>query len=306
VKTEAKTRRPGSRYDITFIGHMCYDEIVPFEGEAHVAPGSAVLCGAMSAASTGRRIAAIVRMAEADAEIVEPMREAGVEVRIVPAPVTTYNRVIHPSADVDEREMVMVRDAGRFRFEELPAFESSCVHLAGISDREFDLAFLRALSGTGVSLSTDMQSFVRQVDPDTREIRFADVPEKREIVALLDKVKLDVVEGELLTGEKDIGRAAAAIAGWGCGEVVITHSEGVLARVDGREHYERFSNRSVAGRTGRGDTTFAAYLCRRMEEGPAASLKFAAALVSLKMERPGPFRGTLADVLRRMKEAHRG
>jgi len=33
----------------------------------------------------------------------------------------------------------------------------------------------------------------------------------------------------------------------------------------------------------------------------AESLKFAAALVSIKMETPGPFQGTLADVLARMK-----
>ena len=28
------------KYDITFVGHMCYDEIVPFGGEARVAPGT--------------------------------------------------------------------------------------------------------------------------------------------------------------------------------------------------------------------------------------------------------------------------
>jgi len=38
----------------------------------------------------------------------------------------------------------------------------------------------------------------------------------------------------------------------------------------------------------------------RLEQGPAESLKFAAALVSIKMESPGPFNGTLEDVLARM------
>ena len=78
----------------------------------------------------------------------------------------------------------------------------------------------------------------------------------------------------------------------------------MLARVGGKTFYERFSNRSVAGRTGRGDTTFAGYLAWRMDHGPAESLRFAAALVSIKMETPGPFQGTLADVLARMKEMH--
>jgi sugar/nucleoside kinase (ribokinase family) len=83
---------------------------------------------------------------------------------------------------------------------------------------------------------------------------------------------------------------------------VITHSQGVLARACGKTHYEKFSNKSVVGRTGRGDTTFAAYLCRRLEHNPEDSLKFAAALVSIKMESPGPFHGTLEDVFRRMRE----
>jgi hypothetical protein len=33
-------------------------------------------------------------------------------------------------------------------------------------------------------------------------------------------------------------------------------------------------------------------------------LKFAAALVSIKMETPGPFCGTLDDVKKRLKEKH--
>ena len=47
-------------YDITFVGHMCYDEIIPFGGKPHIAPGSAVLCGAMVAARVGKKVAAVV------------------------------------------------------------------------------------------------------------------------------------------------------------------------------------------------------------------------------------------------------
>jgi sugar/nucleoside kinase (ribokinase family) len=74
--------------------------------------------------------------------------------------------------------------------------------------------------------------------------------------------------------------------------------------VAGKTYYEKFSNKSVVGRTGRGDTTFAAYLAWRLDHDAGESLKFAAALVSIKMETPGPFRGTLEDVARRLKEKH--
>jgi sugar/nucleoside kinase (ribokinase family) len=45
----------------------------------------------------------------------------------------------------------------------------------------------------------------------------------------------------------------------------------------------------------------AAYLARRMDRDAPEALKFAAALVSIKMETPGPFVGTLDDVLARMQ-----
>ena len=91
---------------------------------------------------------------------------------------------------------------------------------------------------------------------------------------------------------------------WGCPEIMITRAEGVLARANGKTRYEKFSNQNTLGRTGRGDTTFAAYLARRLDHDVPESLKFAAALVSIKMETPGPFSGTLADVLARMQAAY--
>lgn len=292
-------------FDVTFLGHMCLDEIIPFGGEPLVAPGSAVLCGAMVAARVGKRVAAVVKMAPADEGILAPMREVGVTTFLVPSEVTTYSRVLHESADVDERKLTLVRSAGLIAIDDVPPLRSRCVHLAGISDEEFDLPLIRGLKARGYSLSVDLQSFVRQVDPRTREIRFADVPAKREIVAMMDRVKLDGVEARILTGTGDVREAATLVAGWGCPEVLVTHAEGVAARVHGESLYERFSNDSVVGRTGRGDTTFAAYLSHRLDHDPAASLEFAAALVSIKMESTGPFRGTPEDVERRIRERHR-
>jgi sugar/nucleoside kinase (ribokinase family) len=150
----------------------------------------------------------------------------------------------------------------------------------------------------------DLQSFVRQVDPVTREIKFGDVQDKETIVSLMDKVKLDIVEAKILTGTDDLEEAGVRIESWGCPEVLITQAQGVLARVNGRTYYAKFSNRSVVGRTGRGDTTFAAYLSWRLEHGVEESLRFAAALVSLKMESPGPFQGTLDEVVKRIEEKH--
>ena len=292
-------------YDVAFIGHMCYDEVIPFGGEPIIAPGSAVLCGAMTTARVGIKTAAIVRMSLDEDRINQPMRDLGVDFFVIPAACTTYSRVLHESENVDERKITLVRTAGLIRIEDVPEFESRCVHLAGISDSEFDMALIDALRARGYSLSTDMQSFVRQITPVTHEINFGDVKDKKEIISKMDKVKLDIVEAKVLTGTDDLEAAALIVESWGCPEIMITHSEGVLARVDGKTYYERFSNNSVVGRTGRGDTTFSAYLAWRLSHGVAESLKFAAALVSIKMETYGPFRGTLEDVLKRIEEKHK-
>ncbi len=293
---------PSDRYDIAFIGHMCFDEVIPYRGKPRVAPGSAVLCGAMAAARVGKKVAVVTRMALQDDQILEALRQNGVVVYVIASTETTHMKVIHPSADVDERQMIQQANAGLFLITDLPPLNAHFVHLAGITDQEFDLDFIHGLKKKGYRLSADMQSFVRQVDLASRTIAFQDVSLKREIVRQLDIVKLDIVEAKLLTGTADPEQAARMLAAWGCPEVVITQADGVLAQGNGQSFYEKFSNRSAVGRTGRGDTTIAAYLARRMEHDVADSLKFAAALVSIKMETPGPFIGNLDDVLVRIKQ----
>lgn len=293
-------------FDITFIGHVCYDEITPFGGATTVAPGSAVLCGAMVSARVGSSTAVVTRMNPENDDVVAPLRALGVGLFITPCPVTTFARVVHPSENVDERRLYVVRDPGPFTIADVPAgLQSGIVHLAGISDHEFTLDFIRDLKKAGYALSLDMQSFVRVIGPD-REIIFSDMPAKREVVALLDVVKLDVVEAEILTGTRELERAACIFADWGAKEVLITERQGAVLAVDGLLHRVPFTNRTQVGRTGRGDTTISAYLSRRNAHSPLEALRFAAALVSLKMEKPGPFTGTLAEVETRMAEDERG
>jgi len=283
---------------------MAYDEVHHFGGGKIVAPGSAVLCGAMVSARIGIKTAAVVKMALADEEITQPMKDLGVDVFIIPADCTTYSRVTHKSANVDERDINLVRTAGLMRIEDIPELESEYFHLGGISDSEFDMALIDGLKARGYRLSTDMQSYVRQITPVTHEINFGDVKDKEEIVSKMDMVKLDVIEAGVCAGTEDLEEAAKIFTSWGCPEIVVTRSDGVLARVNGVTYFEKFSNNSVIGRTGRGDTTFAAYQSWRLTHDVPTSLKFAAALVSIKMETYGPFKGTLDDVFKRLEEKH--
>jgi len=290
-----------NHYDLVFMGHVTIDEIEAKEGSAHGVPGGAPYFGAFAACWSKKRIALVTRMAEKDAHLLEPLKAAGIDVYLQPTPSTTHMRVVHPTGNVDDRMMVQSQNAGFFVNADVPPIESGLVHLGALTDREFTLEFMRHLKQLGFRLSVDLQNFVRQVDTRTGVIHFRDVPDKREIVGLADIVKLDIVEAEVLTGTRNMEEAARLVEQWGSLETIMTSSDGAFVRCKGKTYFETFTNRSSQGRTGRGDTTTGAYLARRMDYPVQESLRFAVALASIKMETPGPFRGSLEDVLARMR-----
>jgi len=292
-----------NRYDLVFIGHVTIDEIEAPEGSARGVPGGAPYFGALAAAWSRKKIAVVTRMAEKDAAILDPLKKAGIDVYLQPVALTTHMRVVHPTGNPDERLMVQTQNAGFFVSADVPPIEPCLIHLGALTDREFTLEFMRHLKQRQFRLSMDMQNFVRQVDLETGVIQFKDAPAKKEIVGLADIVKLDVVEAEVLTGTRHMEQAARLVEEWGAIETLLTCSDGAFARHRGKTYFERFTNRSAQGRTGRGDTTLGAYLARRIDHPVEESLAFAVALASIKMETPGPFRGTLEDVLTRMRES---
>lgn len=152
-------------------------------------------------------------------------------------------------------------------------------------------------------MSADMQSFVLQADDQTGLIHTEDVPEKKEILSMLDFVKLDVMEAKALTGIDSLPDQADILEHFGGHETVITSSDCVLARSSGKTFFARFTNRSNQGRMGRGDTVMGAYLARRLDHSVEDSLCFAVALTSIKLESPGPFRGSLEEVIERMEQS---
>lgn len=292
-----------NHYELIFMGHVTIDEIEAPEGSARGVPGGAPYFGAFAASWSRKKIAVVTRMAEKDAAMLEPLKQAGVDVYLQPVASTTHMRVVHPSGNPDERLMFQTQNAGFFASEDIPPIEPCLIHLGALTDREFTLEFMQQLKQRKFRLSVDMQNFVRQVDHNTGVIQFKDAPAKKEIVGLADIVKLDVVEAEVLTGTRHLEEAARLVEEWGAIETLLTCSDGAFARHRGKTYFERFTNRSAQGRTGRGDTTLGAYLARRIDHTVQESLAFAVALASIKMETPGPFRGTLEDVLARMSES---
>jgi sugar/nucleoside kinase (ribokinase family) len=92
------------------------------------------------------------------------------------------------------------------------------------------------------------------------------------------------------------------MAAMGPKEVVVSHNHELVLACEEKIYKAPLTPRKIEGRTGRGDTLFCSYLARRTQgDAPSEALQFAAALVSLKLESPGPFRGTMEDVHMKMK-----
>lgn len=263
-----------------------------------------VFQSALATSWSDKRVAVVTRMAPRDTDLLEPLHKAGIATFVSSASETTRNHIFYLSDNVEDRRHVLEKTAGPFSLADLPPIEARLLHLVGVNRVEFPLDFMTDLRDGGFVFSIDMQALIRTADPKTGEVTGGDYPHKRQVAAMAEKVKLDVVEAEILTGTADLEQAAVQFEQWGTSEVMATRTDGALICHKGKTYFERFSNRSVAGRTGRGDTTFGSYLARRIDFDVAESLKFAVALCSIKMETPGPFTGTLEDVLDRIRTDH--
>jgi sugar/nucleoside kinase (ribokinase family) len=170
--------------------------------------------------------------------------------------------------------------------------------LSGLFVDELPNALIVHLARKG-EIALDLQAKLRYSEAGT--FAFKDWPDKEKYLPLVTYLKADNLEAEVATGTSDRDEAARIFHGLGAKEVMVTHSSEVIL-YDGKQIFRApFNPENLSGRTGRGDTCFISYVCWRRTHGIEESLRYAAALTSLKMEKPGPFLGTREEVLARMK-----
>lgn len=280
------------RYDVVAIGHLDKGRIVKGE-EVREGVGGAVYYGGIVLARLGLKVAVVTRLAKADAWMLTELEEAGIEVYPVWTEESTGIENYHPDPQSDFRICRSLGFAGTFREEDLPQVEARLYYLGTITAGEIDLPFLRAVAARG-AVALDAQGCLRVLKDGELVTNGWDWAE--DALPHVHYLKVDDREARALTGEEELERAARRLAGMGAAEVVLTHGGGVLVLAEGRICRAPFRPKSLAGRTGRGDTCFSAYLDRRLRgASPEAATKFAAALTTLKLERPGPFRGSLEE-----------
>lgn len=281
-------------FDLFFLGHFAVDRNV-VDGVAVTASGGGVYYGGIAAARLGARVGVATRLHRADFYRLEDFRQEGVAVFATEAPVTSGIENTYRSADMERRICVPLGFAGPLVAADLPAVTTRIYAVTPIIAGEVDLALLKLLASRG-PVALDVQGFVRVRVGD--ELLFRPWADMAAGLAQVTYLKVDRAEAEALTGETDLHRAAAKLATYGPREIILTQSVGVTVYADGQTYFAPFTPRSLAGRTGRGDTCFAAYLTKRLTCAPAEACRWAAAVTTLKQETPGPWRGTVAEVER--------
>ena len=288
-------------YQIAFIGHYTKDTIVSSSG-VRVVHGGAFNYGANVASRMGLKVSTVTRLAEEDAEVIRELEKLGVKTSVTWTPQSTCLKLIYPSDNPDERVISVSSWAGAFCLEEIFPIEAEKIVIGASMREEVPQKIIQALARKKSVLAADVQSFIR-INRNGKLVA-EPWPEKKEILPLIEVLKTDAVEAELLTGEKDIKKAALLMTAMGPREVIITHKKGVLVLAEGKFYQASFYPQILIGRSGRGDTCLASYMCRRINASPEEATIWAAALTSIKMEAEGPFWRSMEDVEKLIQEKY--
>jgi len=288
-------------FDIAFLGHYTKDTIVSAQG-TRVVDGGAFNYGSHAAIRMGLKVAAITRLARDDFHVVDELKALGVEVFAEATPHSTCLRLEYPSSNPDERVIYMTSSAGPFTPSEVVDISAKAFVIGASVRGEVSVEVIQELRKKGTLISVDLQGFIRVVRDG--KLIFEAWPEKEAVLSMVDVLKTDAVEAELLTGEKDIRVAAKRIVDWRPREIVLTHRDGILVYDGGVFLEAGFYPKKLVGRSGRGDTCLASYVARRLNGPSSEAILWAAALTSLKMEAEGPFKRGIPEVEELIREKY--
>ncbi|MCX7786805.1 MAG: PfkB family carbohydrate kinase [Spirochaetes bacterium] len=286
------------QYDIVMIGHVSKD-IMVYGGKEERLLGGAVVYSSAAAARSGAKVLVITKAAKEDLPLLDVMRHPNVEILVVPSPTSTSIRNEYFSEDRERRKVTLLSQADPFTLDEIPPFQTSVLHLAGLFYGEIPVTLIPALA-CKYRVAVDAQGLLRR-NMGGGTLGFQDLENKEGILPHITFLKTDAAEAEVLTGQQNREEAARILAKYGPEEVMVTHNTEVIVLKDGNFFRAPFTPRNLSGRTGRGDTCFASYLYWRLHHPIQEAVSYAAALTSIKMEKPGIFTGSVEDVQDRMQ-----
>jgi len=283
-------------YESIIIGHITVDKDTDYLGNKTSIEGGAVLYSSASAYALGHQVAALTKVAEKDQARMSAFTLPAEDIYLIPSERSTDMMNQYLTPEKERRISACTSQGDPFTIDDLPADLSADIyHFAGLIYGDFDNDMIKILSQKG-AVAVDVQACLRNRNDADGSLFFKDWADKEEMLPFITYLKTDAAEAEIMTELTDRKEAAKLLYGWGAKEIMITHNTEVLI-YDGKDFYTcPIRSRNLSGRTGRGDTTFAAYINERLTHNIKDSLLFATATVSVKMETPGPYRGNRRDV----------
>lgn len=290
------------KYESVIIGHITKDYNIDHEDNTVEICGGAVLFSSASAYALGHKVAAVTKINKADTDRLSQFTLPEEDIYAAECENSSTMRNKYFTADKERRDSTCLSVGSPFNFQDIPEnIESEIYHFAGLVYGDFPNEMIKQCAKKA-AVAVDVQAYLRHVNKENGKMYFEDWADKKEILPYITYLKTDAAEAEILTGTSDREQAAKILHSLGAKEILITHNSEVLV-YDGEKIYTcPIKARNLSGRTGRGDTTFAAYITERLTKDIPSALLYATATVSLKMETPGAFRGTREDVEKYIEE----
>ncbi|MGD1817410.1 MAG: PfkB family carbohydrate kinase [Pleomorphochaeta sp.] len=286
--------------DLLLVGHISRDIMIDYLGNETRILGGAVIYASAVYSAIGLSVKVVSKLPKSEEALKKELENSKIDWIIKESKDMTSIRNHYFTEDKERREAVLLSKADRFNLYEIIEENSDIYCLAGLFVGEIPDSFIVPLSKKG-KVALDAQCILRKSD-ENGNMLYTDWENKRILIPYLTYLKVDAAEAEILTGYSDTLKAIKQLGDWGVKEVMLTHNTKVMVLADGELYSAPYTNSNNSGRTGRGDTTFAAYLAWRKNHSAKESVEFAATLCSMKMEKPGVFSLSVEDVLKRMNE----
>lgn len=286
------------KYDIAMIGHITKDKIKTPDNKITQSYGGAVLFSSASAAKSNASVIVITKAADEDRCKIDFLHDYGIYVWVLKSDHTTTMELNYLTKDQEKRAIKLIAKADSYLEKDILSFSAKIYHLAGLLHGEIPCELITSLSRRGL-VAFDVQGVLRHNQEGRLVLKNWENKEK--YLPMITYLKTDAAEAEILTGTDDRRRAAEILYRMGAEEVMITHNQELLVYAEDQCFTASFTSENISGRTGRGDTCFAAYLAWRLKHSIEESVIYAAALTSMKMEHPGIFNRTCTEVMERIE-----
>lgn len=287
-----------NKFDVVVIGSIALDKNkIYFSNKKNfkewTAPGGGVHYSSIPLAGMGLKVAVITRLAFRDVDLLNEFCEEGIQIFYSWSNKTTEMRNIYPDVkNPDKRICKCLISPSPFELREIPKnIKAKIFHITSLVRGEIPFEVIKKLSRKG-KISLDVQGFIRRFQGKNKEMKIDEWKEKAEILSMVDILKVDKIEAEILTGQKNPKKALKTLASFGPREILLTSQKGVLVYAQRKFYSASFIFQcEIEGRTGRGDTAIGAYLGQRLlGRSSEYACHFAAIVSSIKMKNKCPFK----------------